>query len=68
MGVRERVGEYRRRMRERGLRPLQVGVPDVRTETFAAEAHRQASLVARTDKNDDDQEFVEAISTPWDEE
>ncbi|WP_233211380.1 antitoxin MazE-like protein [Mycobacterium sp. shizuoka-1] len=45
MAVRERGGEYRRRMRERGLRPLQVWVPDVRTESFAAEAHRQSSLV-----------------------
>lgn len=68
MAVRDRVGEYRRRMRERGLRPLQVWVPDVRTETFAAEAHRQASLVARADESGGDQDFVEAISTPWDEE
>lgn len=55
-------------MRERGLRPLQVWVPDVRTETFAAEAHRQASLVAGADGNSDDQDFIEAISTRWDEE
>ncbi|MGK2883037.1 MAG: antitoxin MazE-like protein [Mycobacterium sp.] len=68
MAVRERVSEYRRRMRERGLRPLQFWVPDVRTETFAEEAHRQASLVARADEIGDDQDFVEAISTPWDEE
>ncbi|MGH3643684.1 MAG: antitoxin MazE-like protein [Mycobacterium sp.] len=68
MAVRERVSEYRRRMRERGLRPLQVWVPDVRTQTFAAEAHRQASLVAEADEGYDDQDFVEAISTPWDEE
>jgi Protein of unknown function (DUF3018) len=68
MAVRERVGEYRRRMRERGLRPLQVWVPDVRTESFAVEAHRQASLVARAVENTDDQDFIEAISTPWDEE
>ncbi|MDQ2638506.1 MAG: antitoxin MazE family protein [Actinomycetota bacterium] len=68
MAVRERVAEYRRRMRERGLRPLQVWVPDVRTEGFAAEAHRQASLVARADESGDDQEFVEAISSSWDEE
>ncbi|WP_326546491.1 antitoxin MazE-like protein [Mycolicibacterium sp. ND9-15] len=68
MAVRERVREYRRRMRERGLRPLQVWVPDVRTESFAAEAHRQASLVARADVSADDQDFIEAISTPWDEE
>lgn len=68
MAARERVSEYRRRMRERGLRPVQVWVPDVRTEAFAAEADRQAALVARADESADDQEFVEAISTPWDEE
>jgi hypothetical protein len=68
MAVRDRVGEYRRRMRERGLRPLQVWVPDVRTATFAAEAHRQASLIAAADETNDDQDFVEAISTQWDEE
>ncbi|MFW0151200.1 antitoxin MazE-like protein [Mycobacterium sp. smrl_JER01] len=68
MAVRERVSEYRRRMRERGLRPLQVWVPDVRTESFAAEAHRQSSLVARADEGSDDQDFIEAVSTPWDEE
>jgi hypothetical protein len=68
MTVRERVSEYRRRMRERGLRPLQVWVPDVRTATFAAEAHRQALLVAGADENNDEQDFIEAISTRWDEE
>jgi hypothetical protein len=68
MAVRDRVGEYRRRMRERGLRPLQVWVPDVRTEAFAAEARMQAALVAGADDDGDDQDFVEAISTPWDEE
>jgi len=68
MAVRERVSEYRRRMRERGLRPLQVWVPDVRTANFAVEAHRQASLVAGADENNDDQDFIEAISTRWDEE
>lgn len=55
-------------MRERGLRPLQVWVPDVRTESFAAEAHRQSLLVARADAGSDDQDFIEAVSTPWDEE
>jgi hypothetical protein len=68
MAVKHRVGEYRRRMRERGLRPVQVWVPDVRTEAFAAEARRQASIVARAGEDGDDQEFVESISTAWDEE
>ena len=55
-------------MRERGYRPVQVWVPDVRTAQFAAEAHRQAALVARTDQDSDDQAFVEAITAPWDEQ
>ncbi|TXG91162.1 DUF3018 family protein [Rhodococcus rhodnii] len=36
-------------MRERGLRPLQVWVPDVRTPEFAAEARKQSVLVAQAD-------------------
>ncbi len=43
MAARERVSAYRRRMREQGYRPVQVWVPDARTERFAAEAHRQTS-------------------------
>ncbi|MCC6496945.1 MAG: DUF3018 family protein [Propionibacteriaceae bacterium] len=68
MAVRDRVSEYRRRMRERGYRPVQVWVPDVRTAQFAAEAHRQAALVALADQAGDDQAFVEAITVPWDEQ
>jgi hypothetical protein len=30
--------------------------------------HRQAALIAGADDDSDDQEFVEAISTRWDEE
>ena len=62
------MSEYRRRMRERGYRPVQVWVPDVRTAQFAAEAHRQAALVAGSDQTSDDQSFVEAITVPWDEQ
>ncbi|MFT4212361.1 MAG: DUF3018 family protein [Microbacterium sp.] len=68
MAVRERVSEYRRRMRERGFRPVQIWVPDVRTPAFATEARRQAALVAAADRHSDEQAFVEAISVPWDEE
>lgn len=68
MTVRKRVSEYRRRMRERGFRPLQIWVPDVRNSAFQAEAHRQAELVAAADRLSDDQSFVEAISAPWGEE
>ncbi|WP_167000969.1 antitoxin MazE-like protein [Mumia sp. ZJ430] len=67
MSVRDRVAEHRRRMRERGYRPIQVWVPDVRTEQFRDEAHRQAAALARADRRADDQEFVEDISDSWDE-
>ena len=68
MTVKDRVGEYRRRMRARGYRPVQIWVPDVRTQEFAAEARRQSALVAQADSLGDDQEFIEAVSVPWDEE
>ncbi len=68
MAVRDRVSEYRRRMRARGFRPVQVWVPDVRTPAFAAEAKRQAALVAASDRATDDQSFIEAVSAPWDDE
>lgn len=68
MAVKDRVSEYRRRMRERGFRPVQIWVPDVRTPQFAAEAHRQSLVVAAADLHGDDQEFVEAVSASWDEQ
>lgn len=65
MTVRERVSDYRRRMRESGFRPVQFWVPDVRTERFGAEAHRESLAVAAADATGDDQEFIESISAPW---
>ena len=55
-------------MRERGYRPVQVWVPDVRSEAFAAEAHRQSSSLAAADRLGDDQDFVEAISLELDDQ
>lgn len=68
MTVHQRVGEYRRRMRARGLRPVQIWVPDVRSERFVQEAQSQAALVASSDQRSDDQEFIESITMSWDEE
>lgn len=68
MTVRQRVSEHRRRLRARGYRPVQIWVPDVRTSEFAAEARRQAELVAKSGRANDDQDFVEAISVDWDEQ
>lgn len=67
MAVRDRVNAHRARMRAAGLRPVQIWVPDVRSPEFAAEAHRQAALVAAADRTDEDMDFVEAISVDWDD-
>lgn len=68
MNVNARVSEYRRRMRERGFRPVQIWVPDVRVQGFDAEAGRQASLVAGSASAADEQAFIEAVSVDWDEQ
>ena len=46
--VRDKVRAYRARLRQRGLRPIQIWVPDVRSPGFAYEAHRQSLAVARS--------------------
>lgn len=60
-----KVKAYRLRLRAMGLRPIQIWVPDVRTQNFKSEAHRQALAVARSAHAGDDQAFIEAI-TDWD--
>jgi Antitoxin MazE-like len=65
---RDRVRDHRNRLREQGLRPIQIWVPDVNAPTFAAEAHRQSAAVAANERDPDDQAFVDAISSDWDEE
>ena len=49
-------------MRQQGLRPLQIWVPDVRVPGFAAEARRQALAVVNSSKEGADQDFVDAVS------
>ncbi|EUA20662.1 antitoxin MazE family protein [Mycobacterium xenopi] len=61
--VRQRVADYRERLRRQGLRPVQIWVPDVRAPGFAAEAHRQSALAAASPYEGDDQAFVDAISS-----
>jgi Protein of unknown function (DUF3018) len=60
--ARDKVRVYRERLRQRGLRPIQIWVPDVRSPPFKAEAHRQSLAVAQSPHADKDQDFVEAIS------
>lgn len=59
---RDKVRAHRERLRRRGLRPIQIWVPDVRSRAFVREAQRQSQLVARATADSDDQAFVEAVS------
>ena len=58
----QKVSEHRQRLREKGLRPIQLWVPDVRTAAFKKEAHRQSLAVARSASANDDQSFIDAVS------
>jgi hypothetical protein len=59
---RRRVEEHRARLRRQGLRPLQLWVPDTRSDAFAAEARRQAQAARQSGFAEDDQAFVDAVS------
>lgn len=59
---RERVQAHRRRMREQGMRLVQIWVPDTRSPEFAAEAARQSKLIAASSREADDQAFIDSVS------
>ena len=62
--ARDKVRAHRARLRERGLRPIQIWVPDVRSPAFKAEAHRQSLAVAGSPHADQDQRFIDTVSEP----
>jgi hypothetical protein len=62
LGSRDKVRSYRERMRARGLRPIQIWVPDTRTAAFRTQAHRQSLAVAQSEFAREDQDFIDAIS------
>ena len=58
----EKMQDYRKRMRDAGLRPVQIWVPDVRSKRFAEEARRQSLLVSKTDSEREVLDFIEAVA------
>ncbi|HEY5237350.1 MAG TPA: antitoxin MazE family protein [Rhizomicrobium sp.] len=64
---RARVASHRARLRAQGLRPVQFWVPDTRSAAFKAEAHRQSLAVARSPTEQEDQAFIDAVSS-WDDD
>jgi hypothetical protein len=59
---REKVRAHRERLRRQGLRPIQIWVPDVRSHSFKAEAHRQSLAVAESSHAPADQDFIDSVS------
>ena len=59
---REEVRAHRDRLRQQGLRPIQIWVPDARSAVFVAEAHRQSLAVAQSSQAKQDQDFIDAVS------
>lgn len=59
---REKVRAYRERMRAKGLRLVQMWLPDMRTPQFAAEARRQSLLATKSPFAAAAQARVDAIS------
>jgi hypothetical protein len=64
--TRAKVQRHRDGLREQGLRPIQIWVPDVDARSFRAAAHRQSLAVASAPGEATDQAFIDSISD-WDE-
>ena len=52
VAVNIRVQKHREALRQAGLRPVQIWVPDTRPTEFAQECERQVNLVAAADQFD----------------
>ncbi|HET7850612.1 MAG TPA: antitoxin MazE family protein [Pseudolabrys sp.] len=59
---REKVRAHRARLRAKGMRPITIWVPDMRSPRFAAEARRQSRLANKSSHAADDQAWVDAMS------
>jgi Protein of unknown function (DUF3018) len=58
---REKVSAYRKRMRAKGLRLVQMWLPDTRTPEFAAQAHKDSLAIANSPTEADDQAFIDSV-------
>ena len=58
---REKVRAYRQRMRAKGLRLIQMWLPDTRTPEFAELAHRASVAIASSPTEQEDQAFIDSV-------
>jgi hypothetical protein len=57
-----KVREHRERLREQGLRLIQIWVPDVCSPAFRSEAHRQSAAMAASSHAGKDQALIDAVA------
>jgi len=59
---RDKVRTHRARMRAKGMKLVQLWVPDTNSAAFKAEARRQSLAAANSPTEADDQAFIDSIS------
>lgn len=65
---RELTPEERQRLIAEGYKPVEIWVPGIVTDTYLAEADRQASAAAHADVEDRVTEWIDAVSAEaWDD-
>lgn len=60
--VAERVRNYRQGLRDAGLRPIQIWVPDTRAAGFADECARQSQVIRESKGEQEMQDFIEQVA------
>lgn len=60
--LQDRVRRHRDTLRQRGLWPIQIWVPDTRAPGFAAEARRQSLVINAVDAQNGFMDWVESVS------
>ena len=58
---RRKVREHRQRLRAKGMRPIQIWVPDVQSPEFAAEARRECLLANASQEEAELQAFIDSV-------
>lgn len=49
-------------LRQQGLRPIEIWIPDMRSPAFVKEARRQSLAVAKSRYAMEDRDFIDAVS------
>jgi hypothetical protein len=63
----QKTAKYRERLRAQGLRPIQIWVPDTRSNSLAEELRRQSLRVSKKDDSDlmDELDLAAAQTEDW---